>query len=262
MSCVFDRIRGSGGAGNRFTGAALALGICSGTLGSTRMFPGADVDQELCLRSYHREQRSREQVYGGSVIGVVTFFKSCRLKTKAGKRKGRDPELSQLLKIVLEKLGNDDTDSSDVASDNDVNGTNSSRPRRSHVAPRAAFPPVKNRNKGRAPASQSSLTVVTLPEQASMPEIPVPSSRGASEHQVGSEGTITTPGQSVAEVLANIRKSLASLSPLMGSGVPPSPLPVVPSATLTMAPRHLSYPHSLRRRKIQPCKPCWKYLDY
>ncbi|KAJ1099714.1 hypothetical protein NDU88_004813 [Pleurodeles waltl] len=199
--------------------------------------------------SQERERRSREQVYAGSATRS-----SCCLFPGAD----ADQELR-----FTQAAGNNDTDSSDAASDNDVNGTNSSRPRRLHVAPCAAFPPVKRRNKGRAPTSQSSLTVVSLLEQVALPEIPVPSASGASEHQGESEGAITSPGLGVAEVLANIRKSLASLSPLMGPGVPPSPLPVVPtSATLTMVPRHLSNPNSLLRRKIQPRKPCWKCLDY
>ncbi|KAJ1097912.1 hypothetical protein NDU88_003028 [Pleurodeles waltl] len=152
-------------------------------------------------------------------------------KASAGKRKGRDPELSQLLKMVLAKLGNDDSDSIDAASDNDVNGTNSSRPRRSNVVPRTAFPLARRRNKGRAPAPQSSPTVVTPPEQSSMPETLVPSSSVASEHHVGGVGAITTPGQGVADVLADIRKSLASLfAPSMGPGVTSSPQPGVPAS--------------------------------
>ncbi|KAJ1207585.1 hypothetical protein NDU88_002976 [Pleurodeles waltl] len=158
-------------------------------------------------------------------------------RSSAGKRKGRDSELSQLLKMVLEKLGNNDTDSSDAASDNEVNGANTSRPRWSHVAPRAAFPPVKRRNKGKAPALQSSTKVVSVPEQVVVPEIPVPSVSGPSEHQGLSDGTITSPGLGVVEVLANIRKSLASPAPLTGPGVPPSPLPGIPTpATLAIAP--------------------------
>ncbi|KAJ1127729.1 hypothetical protein NDU88_006122 [Pleurodeles waltl] len=156
-------------------------------------------------------------------------------KASAGKRKGRDPELSQLLKLVLAKLGNDDSDSSDAASNNDVSGTSNSRPRRSPVALRAAFCPKKPRNKGRAPAPQSSPTVVTSPEQSPTPETLVPSSSAASEHLVGGEIVITTQGQGVADVLADIRKSLASLfAPSMRPVVPPSPLPIISvSAALT-----------------------------
>ncbi|KAJ1153999.1 hypothetical protein NDU88_006756 [Pleurodeles waltl] len=143
--------------------------------------------------------------------------------------------------MVLEKLGNDDTDSSDVASDNKDNGADSSRPRRSHVAPRAAFPPVKRRNKGKAPASappkQSSTLVVSLPEQVVVPEIPVPAVSALPELQGVSKGATMSTGLGMAEVLANIRKSLASLAPATGPGVPPTPLPGVPTPeALTMAP--------------------------
>ncbi|KAJ1108705.1 hypothetical protein NDU88_006076 [Pleurodeles waltl] len=123
------------------------------------------------------QQASCVGTTGAPAIGVEEVLANIPMpsnKASAGKRKGRDPELSQLLKMVLAKLGNDDSDSSDAASDNDVNGTNSSRPRRSHVAPRAALPLVKRRNKGRAPAPQSSPTVVTLPEQSSMLETSFP----------------------------------------------------------------------------------------
>ncbi|KAJ1127615.1 hypothetical protein NDU88_006011 [Pleurodeles waltl] len=99
-------------------------------------------------------------------------------KASAAKRKGRDPELSKLLKMVLEKLGNDDTDSSDMASDNEIRGEITSRPRRSHVAPRAAFPPVKRRKNGKtaapAPPNQVS-SAVTCPLALVAPSvIPVP----------------------------------------------------------------------------------------
>ncbi|KAJ1157134.1 hypothetical protein NDU88_009849 [Pleurodeles waltl] len=138
-------------------------------------------------------------------------------KASAAKREGRDPELSQLLKMVLEKLGNDDTDISDVTSDNEVNGEKSSRPRRSYVAPRATFPPVKRRKNGKASASapprQDSSAVVSPPAQVAPTEIPVPAVAAPPVHQGSSEGTTMTPALGVEEVLANIPKSLASLSP-------------------------------------------------
>ncbi|KAJ1218448.1 hypothetical protein NDU88_006028 [Pleurodeles waltl] len=161
-------------------------------------------------------------------------------KASAGKRKKKDPELSQLLKTVLEKLGNDDTDSCDVASDTEDNGANSSRPRWSHVAPHTAFPPVKRWNKGKAPAStppkQATLVVSPL-EQVVVPEIPVPAVCAQPKLQGMSEGATMSTGLGVAEVLANIRKSLAILAPATVPGVPPTPLPGVPTpAALTMAP--------------------------
>ncbi|KAJ1142703.1 hypothetical protein NDU88_009016 [Pleurodeles waltl] len=150
-------------------------------------------------------------------------------KASAGKRKGRNPELSQLMKMVLEKLGNDDTDSSNAASDNEVNGDNSSCPRRSHVTPRAALPPVQRRNKWKAPASappkQSSTLVVSPPEQVVVPEIPVPDVSAQPTLQGVSEGATMSTGLGVAEVLVNIRKSLASLAPATGPGDPLTPSP-------------------------------------
>ncbi|KAJ1083151.1 hypothetical protein NDU88_003311 [Pleurodeles waltl] len=73
-------------------------------------------------------------------------FMACN-RNKVGKRKGRDPERSQLLKLVLAKLGNGDSDSGNSASDGENNCTESDRSRRSHVPPSAAFSPVKRRIK-------------------------------------------------------------------------------------------------------------------
>ncbi|KAJ1141111.1 hypothetical protein NDU88_007446 [Pleurodeles waltl] len=155
-------------------------------------------------------------------------------RASAGKRKGSDPELSQLLKLVLAKLGNDDSDSNQAASDNEVNGASSSRPKRSHVAPCAAFPPVK----GRAQVTHSSPTVVLTTEQFPMPESLVHSTGAAPEQRVGGGSVCATPGLGVADVLADIRKSLASLSASSTVPVvPTSPLPVIPaSAALTLVP--------------------------
>ncbi|KAJ1215578.1 hypothetical protein NDU88_003186 [Pleurodeles waltl] len=150
-------------------------------------------------------------------------------KASAGRRKRRDAELSQLLKMALERLGNDDTDSSDRTSNNEDRGAKSSRPTRSHVAPHAAFPPVKSRNKGKAPAStppkEASTLAVSPPEQVVLPEIPVPAVCTQPKPQGISGGAPMTPGLGVAEVLANIHKSLASLAPATVPGVPPTPVP-------------------------------------
>ncbi|KAJ1188133.1 hypothetical protein NDU88_004898 [Pleurodeles waltl] len=152
-------------------------------------------------------------------------------RASAGKRKGRDPELSQLLRLVLERLGNDDSDCSDMLLDSEDTGANSSRPRRSHVGSRAAFP-VKRRNKGKAPASapdkETSTLAVSPPGQVILPEIPVPALCAQPEPHVTSEGASTTPGLGVADVLASIRQSLASLTPVAVPGVPTAPVLVVP----------------------------------
>ncbi|KAJ1184212.1 hypothetical protein NDU88_001022 [Pleurodeles waltl] len=153
-------------------------------------------------------------------------------KASAAKRKGRDPELSQLLKMVLEKFGNDDTDSSDRASDNEVGGDCSSRPRRAHVAPRAAFPPVKRRKNGKtaapAPPNQAASAVVSPPVVVAPSVIPVPGVATPPTLQGLSVDTAVAPPLGIEEVLANIRKSLAALSPAGQSGPPPTTLPVVP----------------------------------
>ncbi|KAJ1142146.1 hypothetical protein NDU88_008473 [Pleurodeles waltl] len=153
-------------------------------------------------------------------------------KASAAKRKGRDPELSQLLKMALEKLGNDGTDSGDMASDNEVSGELSSRPRRSHVAPCAAFLPVKRSKNGKtaapAPHNQVSSTVISPPALVAPSVIPVPMVATPPAQQGPSVGSSVAPALGVEEVLANIQKSLASLLPTEQSGTPPATLPVVP----------------------------------
>ncbi|KAJ1160233.1 hypothetical protein NDU88_000735 [Pleurodeles waltl] len=162
-------------------------------------------------------------------------------KASAAKRKGRDPELSQLLKMVLEKLGNGDADRSETASDNEVCGEIASRPRLSHVAPRAAFPPVKRRKNGKTaspaptsqvssgPPSQVSPAVVISPVQVAPRVTPVPEVATPPAQQGPSVGAPIAPALGVEEVLANIRNSLASLSPAGWSGPPSASLPGVAS---------------------------------
>ncbi|KAJ1204135.1 hypothetical protein NDU88_007916 [Pleurodeles waltl] len=90
-------------------------------------------------------------------------------RVRVGKRKGGDPELAQLLKLVLAKLGNGDSDGGDAASEVEDNGEGPSCPRRTHVAVHAAFPPVKRRNKNQVAVVQqplSSTPAVTVSEQA------------------------------------------------------------------------------------------------
>ncbi|KAJ1090731.1 hypothetical protein NDU88_003860 [Pleurodeles waltl] len=153
-------------------------------------------------------------------------------KARAVKRKGRGSELSQLLKMVLEKLGYDDTDSSDMASDNEVSGELSSRPRRSHVAPRAVFPPVKRRKNGKtaapAPPNQVSSAVFSPLALVVPSVIPVPVVATPPTQQSPSVGSSVAPALGVEEVLANIQKSFASLSPAGQSGTPPATPPFVP----------------------------------
>ncbi|KAJ1140135.1 hypothetical protein NDU88_006495 [Pleurodeles waltl] len=163
-------------------------------------------------------------------------------RVSAGKRKGRDPELSQLLKLVLAKLGNGDSDSGDSVSDNEDNVAGSGRPRWSHVAPRAAFPPVKHRNKGRVAAAQpplSSPAAITSPEQSPMLDTLLPSTSATSEPYVGGENSIPAPGHGVADMLADIYKSLATLAaPSLGQVVQPSPQPLASAPATPSTVRH------------------------
>ncbi|KAJ1202548.1 hypothetical protein NDU88_006346 [Pleurodeles waltl] len=166
-----------------------------------------------------------DQVYRLRVVALQLDMPSNTVS--AGKRKVRDPELSQLLKLVLAKLGNEDSDSGDVASDNEDNVAGSGRPGRSHVAPRTAFPPVKHRNKGRVAAAQpplSSPADSTPPEQSPMLDTLLPSTSATSEPHVGGENLTPAPGHGLAVMLAYIRKSLAALAaPSLGQEVQPSP---------------------------------------
>ncbi|KAJ1119026.1 hypothetical protein NDU88_007212 [Pleurodeles waltl] len=84
---------------------------------------------------------------------------------KAGTQKGkeRDPELSQLLRLVLEKLGSEETSVAMEGPKKDGGRERGSRPKRSHVAPSAAFPPVKRRRNGKA---QVPATIVLTPPAA------------------------------------------------------------------------------------------------
>ncbi|KAJ1122938.1 hypothetical protein NDU88_001411 [Pleurodeles waltl] len=161
-------------------------------------------------------------------------------KASAAKRNWRDPELSQLLKMLLEKLENDDTDSSDMASDNEVSGEMTSRPRRSHVAPRATFPLVKRRKNGKtaapAPPNQFSSAVISPLALVAPSVIPVPVVATPPAQQGPSVGTSVASVLGVEEVLVNIRKSLASLLPTGQSGAPPATLPVVPPPAAPLLP--------------------------
>ncbi|KAJ1099943.1 hypothetical protein NDU88_005036 [Pleurodeles waltl] len=153
-------------------------------------------------------------------------------KAGASKKSGNDPELSQLLRLVLEKLGREEASEVTGAPVRDAGGEGSSRPKRSHVAPSAAFPPVKRAKKGRtqAPACSSQpLSIVAttavdsppvhvdLPESSAPVAVPFPATPGI------------TPALGLEGVLADIRKSLASLAPAAQAGAPPAPLTVVAS---------------------------------
>ncbi|KAJ1152043.1 hypothetical protein NDU88_004821 [Pleurodeles waltl] len=142
-----------------------------------------------------------------------------------------DPELSQLLRLVLEKLGSDDAVKVNGSPDKEVSGDRSNCPKWSHVAPSAAFPPVKRRRNGKTPVpaslNQSPSAVVSPPAQIALPEPPAPTTAPPTVPQALNEGTTTSPGLGLEKVLADIRKSLAALAPKTQSVVTPAPLPGV-----------------------------------
>ncbi|KAJ1128212.1 hypothetical protein NDU88_006591 [Pleurodeles waltl] len=100
-------------------------------------------------------------------------------KTSAQKGNGRDPELSQLLRLVLEKLGSEDTSEGSECPEMVGGKVRGSRPKQSHVAPSAAFTPVKRRRNGKAqvpativlmsPAAVPATIVLSPPAAASLP---------------------------------------------------------------------------------------------
>ncbi|KAJ1163490.1 hypothetical protein NDU88_003948 [Pleurodeles waltl] len=137
---------------------------------------------------------------------------SNRLRVR--KRKGSDPELAQLLKLVLAKLCDGASDGGDAASEVEDNGEGPSHPRRTHVAPRAAFPLVKRRNKKQVAVVQqplSSTPAITLSQQA---PVHVISSTIESNNAVPLSGGVDAVPASILGVesmLADIRRSLANL---------------------------------------------------
>ncbi|KAJ1084499.1 hypothetical protein NDU88_004646 [Pleurodeles waltl] len=100
-------------------------------------------------------------------------------KASTQKGNGRDPELSQLLRLVLEKLGSEDTSEGSECPEMVGGKVRGSRPKRSHVAPSAAFPLVKHRRNGKAqvpativltpPAAVPATIVLSPPAAASLP---------------------------------------------------------------------------------------------
>ncbi|KAJ1205847.1 hypothetical protein NDU88_001272 [Pleurodeles waltl] len=147
-------------------------------------------------------------------------------RTSAQKGPGRDPELSQLLRLVLQKLGSED--SSEVTGSTEEEGGNvrGKRPKRSHVAPSAAFPPVKRRRDGKAlvPASINLTppTAVSVPAQITLPDTPARLQGHPLRHPQLSR---SPPSMGMEGVLADIRKSLAALAPTAQPGASPTPPP-------------------------------------
>ncbi|KAJ1203775.1 hypothetical protein NDU88_007556 [Pleurodeles waltl] len=148
-------------------------------------------------------------------------------RARAGKRKGSDPELTQLLKLVLAKLGDGDSDSGDAASEVEDNGVGLTRPRQTHVAPRAAFPPVKRRNKRQVAVAQqplSSRSAILLPEQAPV-HVTAPTTESTYDvPHSGWDDAVPASTLGVETLLADIQRSLSNLSAhSAGPAVQPSP---------------------------------------
>ncbi|KAJ1124209.1 hypothetical protein NDU88_002670 [Pleurodeles waltl] len=151
-------------------------------------------------------------------------------KASASKSKGKDPELSQLLRLVLEKLGREEAGEVMGSPVRDTGGKTFSCPKRSHVAPSAAFPPVKRARKGRAqapaPPPSQPLTMAATTAVANVPVVidllePPPPVAAPSPVIQG-----IAPVSGLEGVLADIRKSLAPLAPAAQSVAPPAPLAV------------------------------------
>ncbi|KAJ1181302.1 hypothetical protein NDU88_006510 [Pleurodeles waltl] len=145
---------------------------------------------------------------------------------------GRDPELSQLLRLVLEKLGSEDTGEGGGGPVMSGGKGRGSRPKRTHVAPSAAFPPVKRRRNGKAqipativltpPAAAPATIVLSPPAAASLPGQP-PLTVPPPTPQVPNSGPTTPSGVGIEGALADIRNSLAALAPTVQPGPSPTP---------------------------------------
>ncbi|KAJ1156491.1 hypothetical protein NDU88_009210 [Pleurodeles waltl] len=150
-------------------------------------------------------------------------------RTSAQKGPGRDPELSQLLRLVLQKLGSEDS-SEVTGSPEEEGGSDGGKcPKRSHVAPSAAFPPVKRRRNGKAlvPASINLTppTAVSVPVQITLPDTPAPPTGPPPAPPAAITGIASPPSMGMEGVLADIRKSLAALAPPAQPGASSTPPP-------------------------------------
>ncbi|KAJ1092325.1 hypothetical protein NDU88_005436 [Pleurodeles waltl] len=148
-------------------------------------------------------------------------------KASAPKRNGKDPELSQLLRLVLEKLGREEAGEVMESPVQDVGGDRSCHPKQSHVAPSAAFTPVKRKRSDKTPAPASSTqtpnAVASPPVHIDLPEPPALVAAPSHVTQGVAVNTFASPVPGLEGVLADILKSLASLAPTAQSG-PPHPL--------------------------------------
>ncbi|KAJ1116378.1 hypothetical protein NDU88_004593 [Pleurodeles waltl] len=158
-------------------------------------------------------------------------------RVRGGKRKGTDPDLAQLLKLVLAKLGGGDSEGEAAPSDGDDGEVRASRPRRANVAPPAAFPPVKRRNKkqtGETVVQQPTPQAVLTPPPPPVIELvtvvtPSIAAAAPSEeiagHHAGVRSSSTGVAGGVEAMLADIRRSVAALA-APASDVPTQALPI------------------------------------
>ncbi|KAJ1172660.1 hypothetical protein NDU88_004504 [Pleurodeles waltl] len=141
---------------------------------------------------------------------------------RVGKRKGSDPELAQLLKLVLAKLGDGDSDGGDAPSEGEDSGEGPSRQRRTYLAPRAAFPPVKRRNKKQATVVQQPPSPSLVGTVTELAPVLATASTMANNTALCSVEVVAapTPTLGVESMLADLRRSLVNLSALpVGSTV-------------------------------------------
>ncbi|XP_078509241.1 uncharacterized protein LOC144769112 [Lissotriton helveticus] len=155
------------------------------------------------------------------------------------KRKGTDPELAQIMKLLLRKLSKDTPDSGSGSEDKQPEPV-VERPLREGVAPRAAFPPL--RKKGGTPKSNraekarkrgqtrvveeqdvGSAGPVLCPTPMSPEVVVVPTSVTGAPQSI-------VPPDPVGALLTEIRSTLQTLAPGGGAPVPPPPQPMAAGA--------------------------------
>ncbi|KAJ1164490.1 hypothetical protein NDU88_004927 [Pleurodeles waltl] len=141
--------------------SALHPALCSGTAGLRdtergicfHIKPYNNIDTALPrpaapdARRLRAHQGLEASLYGPAVVSCLGLHKASEVagdapqlpcKGRVGKRKGKDPKLSQLLKLVLAKLGDDREENTGVESDKEE--AVGERPIRSH-GPLFRFPP-------------------------------------------------------------------------------------------------------------------------
>ncbi|KAJ1130362.1 hypothetical protein NDU88_008715 [Pleurodeles waltl] len=170
----------------------------------------------------------------------ATAYRIPPKRTSAQKGSGRDPELSQLLRLVLQKLGSEDSSEVTGSPEEEGGSDRGKRPKRSHVAPSAAFPPVKRRRNGKAlvlgSINLTPPTAVSVPAQITLPDTLAPPTGPPSAPPAAITGNASPPSMGMEGVLADIRKSLAALVPTAQPGASPTPPPGLVAPTSSGSP--------------------------